>query len=461
MKPFKIFLFVLSTLFILLFASLLLFDTPLSCFSSTQPVKECAIPNSPAADNTITSTIDKNYLCEDIPENVANYPFQYNDSNISVLYPFFEILSDSIPKSPAVHIAHFGDSQIEGDRITSTIRQLLQKYFKGNGIGLLPITSPVQNPSLYVDISKEWEKKSITTLPHKKNHNLGINMGYTYLGNLYKNGHITLIKPSKTKYPCPILGIITNRNVALENIDVSNSQKAYTKYQQHNDHNLQRIDWKITDNPRQVKIHCQNTDFFPIYALIADDTIGITVDNIPLRGNSGVDFIFNNDDFMNANLNLLNVKLIILQFGINAIPRENIIIKNFNNYRDKLYAQLIFFKQLAPNIPIIVIGVSDRAIKQGYQMESNPNIIKLRDAQKEATLNAGCVFWDLFEAMGGTNSAISWHEQQPKLINNDYIHFSDKGAELVGLMFYQSLITEYKLYLQKQKNLNSTYSATQ
>ena len=37
-----------------------------------------------------------------------------------------------------IHIFHYGDSQIEGDRMTAYIRQRIQNQFGGTGPGLIP-----------------------------------------------------------------------------------------------------------------------------------------------------------------------------------------------------------------------------------------------------------------------------------------------------------------------------------
>ncbi len=58
----------------------------------------------------------------------------------TLLDPFFESLDGA--RSKAVRILHYGDSQLEEDRITSTIRAGLQEKFGGGGPGLLPFGRP-------------------------------------------------------------------------------------------------------------------------------------------------------------------------------------------------------------------------------------------------------------------------------------------------------------------------------
>ena len=108
-----------------------------------------------------------------------------------------------------------------------------------------------------------------------------------------------------------------------------------------------------------------------------------------------------------------------------------------------------------PGLSILVIGVSDvsRNGENGY--ESYPNIEKIRDAQKKAAFDAGCSFWDCFEAMGGKNSMPSWVFANPPLAQKDFVHFNPVGAKIIGEMFYRSFIFEYERYLsEKQKKVN-------
>ena len=61
---------------------------------------------------------------------------EYPDGNKSVIYPFFNQLHKLKTSGDLIRILHYGDSQIEGDRITSYIRNELQKQFGGSKRGI-------------------------------------------------------------------------------------------------------------------------------------------------------------------------------------------------------------------------------------------------------------------------------------------------------------------------------------
>jgi len=68
-------------------------------------------------------------------------------------------------KTNGVRVAHFGDSAIEGDLITSDIREALQSRFSGNGVGWLGIVSQDITFRLTTkhSFSDNWESAALYT----------------------------------------------------------------------------------------------------------------------------------------------------------------------------------------------------------------------------------------------------------------------------------------------------------
>ncbi|MEZ5067654.1 MAG: hypothetical protein R2847_03850 [Bacteroidia bacterium] len=56
---------------------------------------------------------------------------------------FFVDLKNLSKGKQKIRVAWFGDSMIEGDLVTQDFRKLMQKQFGGNGVGYVPVTSPV------------------------------------------------------------------------------------------------------------------------------------------------------------------------------------------------------------------------------------------------------------------------------------------------------------------------------
>jgi hypothetical protein len=204
--------------------------------------------------------------------------------------------------------------------------------------------------------------------------------------------------------------------------------------------------WNFTGTPAELKFEFEGTQSPEFYGFALDGLRGIAVDNIPLRGCSGLIFSLMDLTLLQQMYNYLNVKLILLQFGGNRVPYDSTTVYQYKKY---FKYQLNLLKKICPDVPIIVIGPSDMSVKEKDSYITHNNLIPVRDAIREASLESGCAYWDMFEAMGGVNSMPSWVFADPPLAEKDFTHFTPNGAKIVTKMFYSAFIYEYNKYLTK------------
>ena len=114
---------------------------------------------------------------------------------------------------------HYGDSQIEGDRISGRLRERLQSEFGGNGAGLFAIIPATRKISLNNSPSKNWIRKTgfgpyiDKDVKHKKYgalfsfcamnpDSLSIDSNFIY------NGEINIKRPTKSYKLCRNFNIL-------------------------------------------------------------------------------------------------------------------------------------------------------------------------------------------------------------------------------------------------------------
>ena len=383
---------------------------------------------------------------------------EYPEGNHSVLHPFFNSLQNDT-QNELVRILHYGDSQIEGDRISSYIRNQLQQKFGGSGIGLFPAITPLSNSmSIKHKTTGNWTRYTIRDLKNSnfKHKRFGVLLSFSRYSPLYSNYQDKVYKASINLNESPI-GF--DRASSYENCKVFygyNQKPLIIKLKEDNKvsdaemipstDQLKTIKWKISKETDELSISFEGVHGPDIYGIALDGNKGVALDNIPLRGSSGTDFTKVDQKFYKNMFNKLNVSLIIMHFGVNIVPSNR---ENYEFYQQQLYNQLKFLKSLDNNLAIIVMGVSDMSRKVDSHYESYPNIEKIRNAQKKAAFKANCVFWDTFKAMGGKNSMPSWVFSDPPLARKDFTHFTYKGSVVIAKMFYKALINDYNEY---QKN---------
>lgn len=399
------------------------------------------------------------YSNKNKPGTVRQY-LEYPDNDKTVLYSFFDQLKNLKKSGNLIRVLHYGDSQIEGDRITSYIRNELQKRFGGSGIGLFaPVLIKGTNTSIQIKHSGSWERFTMQSIRkgeifHKR---LGALMTYgsfapeNSIDNTMYHGEINLRRSNlsyrrarKFKQCRVFYGFNDGPFIAeLKYKDKTLDAELIPISRQ-----LRTISWDIDGALDEITISFKGEDSPEIYAIALDDYSGIAVDNIPLRGSSGTDFTKTDLAFLRSMYHKLNAKLIIMEFGVNVVP----YIKNdYSYYEKQFYKQLKTLKGLRSDINIIVIGVSDMSQNKNGHYVSYPNIEKIRAAQKNAAFKANCAFWDMYTAMGGKNSMPAWVNANPPLARTDFTHFTWKGSRVISKMFYDALINDYNEYLKKSE----------
>jgi len=424
------------------------------------------LPDSLKAEIKPDSLLLNDSIIGSIPEKqpgTIRQHLEYPENNKAILYPFFNHLKNLKTSNELIRILHYGDSQIEGDRISSYIRNELQKQFGGTGIGMFtPVIIKGTNLSMDLKLSGSWERYTIQsikneTIPHKR---LGALMSFgrfaplSTVDNTMYYGEINLRKSNISYYrtkkfkQCrvfygynegPFIAELKYKDQTLDAEMIPVSRQ------------LNTISWDIDGSLDEITVSFKGEDSPDIYGIALDDKSGVAVDNIPLRGSSGVDFTKTDLAFLRSMYQKINTKLIILQFGVNLVPY---ITSDYSYYEKQFYKQLKTLKSLRPDICIIVIGVSDMSQNKNGRYVSYPNIEKIREAQRNAAFKADCAFWDMYEAMGGKNSMPAWVNTNPALARTDFTHFTWKGSVVISKMFYEALMNDYNDFLKPKKPVN-------
>jgi lysophospholipase L1-like esterase len=386
------------------------------------------------------------------------HKIQFANNDPSQLFPFFKAL-DTETKTKKVRILHYGDSQIEGDRMTSFIRDKLQKKFGGMGPGLLPAKQPYNSYwSIKQSNEGKWYRHAIfirqdTNVKHK---NYGALAAYSRFAPLWTDT-ITQVfdsatidfKESKTAYYK--VRKFQHMRLFYGNVKKPMSVEIYindtlvhkTSLKMNVDYAV--LDYKLGRTTKNMRLEFRGVGSPDLYGISLDGNTGVCMDNIGLRGSSGTFFARMDYGHTLRMLNDLDPDLVILQFGGNVMPyiKDYKAVQRYGKY---FYSQLARLNKMRPNTAFVVIGPSDMSMKNKDKYVTYPFLPYVRDALKKAAFDAGMGYWDMFEAMGGANSMPAWVMAEPALAGKDYVHFTPKGSKVVANMFYNALMLEYTKY---------------
>ncbi len=413
----------------------------------------------------------------DIKPGSVTRKLEFPANKKNILNNFFKELANLPVSNKLIRILHYGDSQIEADRMTSYFRYKLQSQFGGSGPGLIPAIQPYGFRSPVVsESSGDWKRyagftKRDTMVQHNRYGVLASFSRFSPLPELINSGDSIAKTDSVPNTTKEYSASLTIKPSPYSTQSVKRYTKARLFYGYNSkpfdlklfageelisentlipSENLQVKKWNFSNTPSYLHLEFNGEDSPDIYAMALDGNRGVAVDNIALRGSGGLIFTNSSNQLLASIYRNLNVKLIILQFGGNITPH---ILEDYSYYERSFYRQLTTLKRLIPGVSIIVIGLADMSLKEKDTYVSYPNITLIRDALKRASFKADCAFWDMYEAMGGENSMPSWVFSEPPLAEKDFTHFTVGGSKIIAQMFYRALMLEYNSYIKKQNKL--------
>lgn len=366
-------------------------------------------------------------------------------------YTFFDSLFAALRDAAAtrnIRILHYGDSQIEMDRISSTFRQSLQERYGGMGAGILP---PVQTiPTFTVSQSSSGLSRYVcygdSTQPRAPHRRYGL-----LATCAQANGASTFTaRASSGKRVQPLA-----RKYQKVTLLVGNSQAGFSatcKGVKRNLPNAVRgvslLQWEFADSLTSLSLTMNGSA--DVYGIALEGKNGVSVTNVPMRGCSGTIFTRIDSAILGQCYRKMAVDLIIMQYGGNMMPSIS-SDKAISNYMASISKQLKYIRKLYPQARILFIGPSDMSKRVNGKLQSYPYLSKMNDALKKTVLSNNAAYWDMFAVMGGENSMIQWVSHQPAWAGPDYVHFTEAGAEKIAKVLSKAFLTHYDFFMLRSR----------
>ena len=362
-------------------------------------------------------------------------------------YTFFDALFEELDTAAAagrlIRIAHYGDSQLEMDRISSMLREMLQDRFGGSGPGMVPILKPMSSVSISQNTTGSLTRYALvadTLSRWSSTHRYGPLTRYALLtGEARFN-----FRRAENRYAQERVRAISKVSVLFghnaSGLKMSLKCDTLSLLTASVDSSINGVSVVSWDLPKQVRggsLTLNGTA--EIYGIMLDGGPGVTVDNVAMRGCSGTIFSGIDSTSLRQSYEKTDTRLIILQFGGNAMPGIS-SRKAISIYMGKLEKQFSYFKGVAPWAKILFVGPADMSKSVNGSLVTWPLLPDLNDSLKVHCLQNGIAYWDTFNMMGGVGSMKQWVNHNPQLAGPDYIHFTTKGAAEVGSALAKSLL---------------------
>lgn len=376
------------------------------------------------ANEAVTSLIREDIAIE-VADSAAN----------EGMFTFLEALhKQEKTQKRKVRIGYFGDSMIEGDLITQTIRNILQNRFGGEGVGYIPVTSVVAHfrQTVRATASENWSDVGYTN--NKQKQIIGFS-GHTFFPG--ENATVA-IKPGGGKHLSALykFSILYGKTETPLVLQYNNNPVALEGAAQFNKHTLESSEAlkKATLSFKQSSV--------PVYGFSSESEYGVILDNFSYRGTSGTELLRLNSKMLKQIDSLHHYDLIVLHYGPNLLYNDS--ITDFSYYRKQMEKSLKHLKKAFPHTSFLIVSTADKAFKINGEYQTGHGVEPLLKAQQQLAQKFNCAFYNLYEAMGGYNSMKTWAEKKPIMAGNDYTHFNQSGSAKIGRLIGNAILNEYE-----------------
>ena len=384
-----------------------------------------------------------NAVLDTLQDSMDFFRQQLDSSDTRFWFPndddtFFDTLFAQMEKTRSsgrtLRIVHYGDSQIEMDRMSDRLRIYMQDHFGGGGPGMVPFATLIPSYSVSTYGSGNLVRQSPfgDSIVVRANGNYGpMVQDFRVEGAAYSSITATT---HRNRRPGPLKAVFSDRG--SHSSDTLRCEET----------GVHAFSWQVDTAVTSLRISVSGAA--DLYGILVDNGPGVAVDNIPMRGCSGHQFSQINRDQLAEAYRLMDVGLIVLQFGGNSVPYLN-NQKSIDAYCKNMGIQIDRLHQCCPHALILFIGPSDMSKRIRGEVQTYPIIPELIDSLAATATANGAAYWSIYHAMGGLNTMPQWTRQG--LAGNDYIHFSQKGADKMGDLLAEAFDNSHSLYILEQR----------
>ncbi|MFY0253463.1 hypothetical protein ACDQ55_05840 [Chitinophaga sp. 30R24] len=391
--------------------------------------------------NTVATTAGNLHIPN--PDNAHNYMsytgiMEYASpapGHMAGMKQFLAALRDlKAGKRHKVRIAYFGDSMIEGDLITSDLRDSLQHYFGGAGVGFVPVTSVVApfRTTITHTFSTDWKDYHYKNSPPAD-----IILGLS--GHTFYPGPNSWVKYSPVKKPL----LDKFREIAVlygptAGGTVTINDRTYTLSGSEPVNKLE-----LEQDAAQSSLTLRDAEnTIPFYGVCFESESGVYVDNYSFRGISGIELGHLSAEMVRRMQQERPYDLVIMHYGANVLFRPE--LTDYSWYERPMKKVMDSLQKDLPGTSFLVIGTADKSYRKADKYITAPGVAALLKVQHNLAADHGTAYWNLFAAMGGEGAMVKWVEGDTVMANKDYTHFNRTGAAKVGALLYKAIMNEYR-----------------
>ena len=381
------------------------------------------------------------------PNIIARIQVALSDPDVGIeggqhLAPFFAQLKslEAAPRSSEVRILQFGDSHTAADLFTEDLRTLFQDKFGDGGAGFSLPGRPFAGYRIHGTtraMSGGWSELGT--------HLSDIGDGMVGMGGICmatdRAGEWVSLDANASSLRVQYLVQAGGGQIAIYDGDTllqtlptagdATSAAVFTT--------------ALTPGMHHIEVRTLEDAPVRLLGLVTENAGGATYEAMGINGAEASLFLRWNLAIAQPLMLDRPPSLIVLAYGTNEASDRNWSEQGYG----VMFSNVILrCHQLAPKVPILVIGPPDRAIRVGRgrhaAFQEFDGVDRIVAAQRAVCRRMDCAFWDQRRRMGGFGAMRDWTAvgwAQP-----DHTHFSVDGYTELAAALFSDIVRQYAAY---------------
>ncbi len=350
--------------------------------------------------------------------------------NVQSLSPFFTELRGIIRDSTAVSVVHIGDSHIQADVFSGTVRKKLQSTFGNAGRGFIfpyKIAKSYGAPDVQFSHTGTWQ------YCHIKRDYLECNLGVAGFAVIpLGNATFGIDVANKAQIDATF-----NKLTFLDNYGSFLPEQVIGNFSTSKENRHTVIYFDELQDRLMFRPSYDTDTLLELQGMVLENSQpGVLYHAMGINGSTVSQYL--RSKHFEEQINDLKASLVIISFGTNDsyTSSSKFCVKCLKEEYRTLIKRI---RNKNPDVALLLTTPPDHYLNR---KSPSKNIAPLRDVLLELALEEDLAMWDLYKSMGGKNSIVDWKKDE--LARADLIHFTVKGYELQGEMLYNALMRGYK-----------------
>ena len=341
-------------------------------------------------------------------------------------------------------ILHYGDSPTTADSITADVRSLLQERFGDAGHGFVLVAKPwAWYGHRGVDVSgKNWRIEAASQSRARDGfHGLG---GVNFEGKTGASSHLVLHEEHAR------MEVQYLRQPGGGSLSVRAAGQVLATLETDGEKQPAFQEVPLPAGARTIDLSVERGPVRLFGVSFEKDGPGVIYNSLGLNGGQvqAVLRYFEKSQW-SEQLQHQRPDLVVVNYGTNESLYADYIERY---YPGELREVIRRIKAAVPNASVLIMSPMDKGQRDAnHEITTVPTIPRLVEIQRNVASEMNCAFFNTFQAMGGEGTMGRWYENQPRLVNADFMHPLPAGARKVGVLLYQALDSGYRQYQARQQ----------